>query len=171
MKYKNRPPHLFIDKCYYFLTARTLGGKNFFNNNEKKMILLNVIKCAADKYDVKLVAWVVLDNHYHLIIKFINSNKLIRFVTNIHVNSSRLLNKFDDTTGRKVWWNYWDRYIRDERDFWIHFNYIHHNPVKHRYARDSKDYQFSSYHYWLNKEGKEWLDSCFAEYPIVDYTS
>ncbi len=88
----------------------------------------------------------------------------------IHGKVSYLVNKKENETGRKVFQNYWDRCIRDEADFWKHFNYIHHNPIKHGCVKNMEDYKFSSYGFWLNKKGKGWLDSCFRLYPIVDFT-
>jgi putative transposase len=76
----------------------------------------------------------------------------------------------DNARGRKIFQNYWDHGIRDEADFWKHFNYIHHNPVKHSYTKGMSDYNFSSYNYWLKKKKQDWIDSCFEFYPIVDFS-
>lgn len=170
MQYKNRPPHIYLDDTYYFLTSRTLGRKPFFNTDSKKKILLDVIREAIRRYGCNLIAWVVLSNHYHLLLKIKEGKQLPDLLRNIHANSSRLLNKSENLQGRAIWWNYWDHGIRDEADFWKHFNYINHNPVKHGYVKEMSDYKFSSYNYWLKKKGQDWIDSCFELYPIVDFT-
>ncbi len=69
----------------------------------------------------------------------------------------------------RVWYQYIDHVIRDERDYFMHFNYIHQNPVKHSFVERMSDYQFSSIHEWLEKAGKEWLAGCFRRYPVVDF--
>ena len=29
---------------------------------------------------------------------------------------------------------------------------------------------FAVYRQWITKKGKEWIDSCFETYPIIDFT-
>ncbi|MFQ5753938.1 MAG: hypothetical protein ACE5HI_18270, partial [bacterium] len=62
-----------------------------------------------------------------------------------------------------------DYCIRDEKDFWVHFNYIHYNAVKHQYANSMKEYKFSSYNNWVDKKGENWVLSCFEKYPIIEF--
>ena len=72
--------------------------------------------------------------------------------------------------GRKIWQNYWDYCVRLEKDFWKHFNYIHHNPVKHGYVQKMEEYEFSSHGDWIKKRGEDWMMSIFREHPIIDFT-
>lgn len=69
----------------------------------------------------------------------------------------------------RVWYQYIDHVIRDERDYFMHFNYIHQNPVKHGFVERLGAYKFSSIHRWLEEAGKEWLADCFRDYPVVDF--
>lgn len=39
---------------------------------------------------------------------------------------------------------YWEHTIRDESDFGNHMDYIHYNPVKHGYASNPQDWQYST---------------------------
>lgn len=169
----NRPPHIFLDDTYYFIAARTINSIGFFNTHKKKRILVKVIRKALETFKYSCYAWVILDNHYHLLIKTSKGSDLSKFIKAIHAESAVLLNKLEKRKGRKIWWNYWDKCIRDERDFWKHFNYIHHNPVKHGVTKDQNlvcDYSFCSYRQWSRKESQEWLDLIFEQYPIVDFT-
>jgi len=169
-KYTNRPPHLYLKETYYFITARTRDSKSYFNSNKKKNTLSRVLQKACKKFEVKIFAWVILDNHYHLLIKLKKGKNLSKFIGKLHRDSARLINILDGSPGRSIWWNYWDHCIRNEKDFWTHFNYIHHNPVKHSYVNEMKDWQFSSFNYYLRKYGEEWIASCFEKYPIIDFT-
>jgi len=69
-----------------------------------------------------------------------------------------------------VWHNYWDTGIRTEADYWARFNYIHHNPVKHGYVPRTEDWLYSSYRYYLERKGEEWMTDALRRYPIVDFT-
>jgi putative transposase len=60
--------------------------------------------------------------------------------------------------------------MRSEKDYWVRFNYIHHNPVKHGYVSQMADWAFSSYCYYHERKGEEWLADTFSQYPIVDFS-
>ena len=48
---------------------------------------------------------------------------------------------------RGVWQRrYWEHLIRDEEDYARHTDYIHWNPVKHGWAKQVKDWPYSSFH-------------------------
>jgi REP-associated tyrosine transposase len=48
---------------------------------------------------------------------------------------------------RGVWQRrFWEHTIRDHEDFVRHMDYIHFNPVKHRYVEHVQDWPFSSFH-------------------------
>nr|WP_293099234.1 hypothetical protein [Okeania sp. SIO2F4] len=81
---------------------------------------------------------------------------------------SRQWNLEDNLTG-KVWHSYSDRGIRSERHYYATLNYIHYNPVKHGYVNSPYDWQESSVHWYLKYEGRDWLRSCWIEYPLRDY--
>lgn len=167
---RHQPYHLYLDGTVYFLTSHTYRNSSYFDSNNKKSFLLKKIREVFNKFDYKLYAWVMLNNHYHLEFKTRVGKDLPKIMNHIHGSTSFMLNKDEEVQGRKVWQNYWDHCVRGERDFWMHFNYIHHNPVKHGYVKSMSDYKFSSYQYYLSSRGEGWLMSCFKRYPIVDFT-
>jgi putative transposase len=167
---RHKPFHLYLDDKIYFVTASTLNKESFFDTNSKKKIVKERLKNAAKKYKVKVYAWVVLSNHYHLLFQFKEEQNLGKFTSFINGGSSFELNVSENKRGRKIWWNYWDNCIRDERTFYRRFNYIHHNPVKHGYVKKCENYEFSSYNHYLEKKGRDYMDSIFAQYPIIDFT-
>ncbi|MEO0190583.1 MAG: hypothetical protein ABIL18_06340 [candidate division WOR-3 bacterium] len=128
------------------------------------------MKFWLQKFLYKLYAWVILDNHYHLLCKSYKGNDLPTIISKIHAGFSYEVNKLEDKPGRKIWQNYWDKCIRSEKDLWMHFNYIHQNPIKHKYVDKMENYEFSSFNYWKKKKGIEWLETMFRDYPIIDFT-
>ncbi len=54
---------------------------------------------------------------------------------------------------RGIWQRrYWEHYIRDEKDWIAHINYIHHNPVKHGCVKRMEDWPYSSIHRYIAKK-------------------
>lgn len=61
---------------------------------------------------------------------------------------------------RGIWQvRFWEHIIRDARDFKMHLDYIHLNPVKHGLASRPADWPWSSFHRYV-KAGEyeaDWL--------------
>ncbi len=173
MKVYHNPPHIYIDNTVYFITSHTCDEKFYLDTDEKKEILLNEINKNVERYQFELFSWIILDNHYHLLIKVNQGNNLGKFINMVHGSSSYRINKIDNYEKRKVWYSYWDRCIRNEKEFYTSLNYIHHNPIKHGRI-DNLDhlqqYIFSSYPIYLKEKGKDWINDIFLKFPVIDYT-
>jgi putative transposase len=50
---------------------------------------------------------------------------------------------------------FWEHRIRNEQDLHQHFDYIHFNPVKHGYVNNPKDWKWSTFHRFVEKD---WYD-------------
>ncbi len=169
----HHPPHIFKNNAIYFITARTIDKNPHFNTTEKKNIFCLCLKAGLQKFEVEIFAWVLLSNHYHLLIKIDKKESLSKFINYLHGKSSYELNKLNKIEKHKIWHQYFDRIIRSEKDFWTRFNYIHNNPIKHSYIKNPDkllDYKFSSYNQWVKKNDSEWIISCFAKYPVIDFS-
>jgi putative transposase len=140
------------------------------NTDRKKWLVQELLFTLVKRYGLSLYAWVILGNHYHILVKINDGVILPRFIQKFHSDIALLLNGIDRMKGRKIFYQYWDTCICSEKGFWTRFNYTHHNPVKHGLEKKMEDYQFSSYQYYLKKYGQQWIDSCFWLYPIVDFT-
>jgi putative transposase len=54
---------------------------------------------------------------------------------------------------------FWEHTIRDEDDLQRHIDYIHHNPVKHGWAKRVSDWPYSSFHRHVERG---WLSADWA---------
>ena len=188
------PPHIYEDNACYFITASIVHRQRLLGTEAQRTLVRDVLKEAIIEYGVTLYAWVILANHYHLLLKTSDVAPIFKFIKRLHGDSAIRLNKLDGTPGRQVWYQYWDRFPRNERDFWSYLNYIHINPIKHGYVRVSDDdlmveskqikiaqtrvvdvhqclaqYPYSSYHYYAREYGVEFLTDAWMRYPIPDY--
>jgi putative transposase len=133
------------------------------------VVVRDSLKRLVGRFNLALRAWVILDNHYHLLLRTTEGKGLTRFVGQLHGSTSRQLNLWEGVPGWQVWHNYWDTCIRSEGDLWTRFNYVHYNPVKHGYAERPDQWRFSSYANYLRTKGEEWLLDCWQRYPVVDF--
>jgi putative transposase len=126
----HHPPHIYLDDTWYIVTGAIHEKRLLLRPQGYKDLLRDQLKLLAAEFGLQLAAWVILDNHYHVLIKSRLGSKLPQFFRRLHGRTSYDLNGRDRTRGRQVWHNYWDTCIRSETDYWTQFNYIHHNPVK-----------------------------------------
>lgn len=165
----HRPPHIYLDDTWYIITASTLNKAHYLSTADHLQLWVKMLQELIEKFGIQLHAWVVLRNHYHLLLKSRVGHDIGRFIGRLNGRTSREFNLRDNAEGRKVWYNYWDTCIRTEAGYWTRLNYIHNNPIKHGYVKRLIDWEFSSYGYYLRTKGEEWLDDCWRRYPVVGY--
>ena len=99
-----------------------------------------------------------MSNHYHFIAYAPgNALTLSKMIQAIHSISARLVNLEDGLEGRKVWFQYRDTCITNEKSYLSRLNYVHNNPVKHGLVKDSINYPWCSMKWFLNSD-----NDCFC---------
>jgi putative transposase len=166
----HHPPHQLENDTWYAISASTYQRQALLREAGTKQLLRDRLKRMVIEHHFQLAAWVVLNNHYHLLMKCPDGSQIPQIIAHLHGGVSYDLNHREGRLHRRVWDNYWDTGIRTEVDYWTRFNYIHHNPIKHGYTQDMGSWPYSSYGYYLKHKGAEWLADAFSQYPIRDFT-
>ena len=146
-------------------------------------LLKKSFKQASTKYNFKIIAIVVLQDHCHFIIQPNIPQEIPSIIKNVKTYFSsniplkyRCGNLSESAQKRKengIWQRrYYDHIIRNEQDLYKHLDYIHYNPMKH-YNISPKDWEFSSFknfvkvkYYaidWCNFENKNKIDKMELE--------
>ena len=185
------PPHSVEDGRCFFLTASTVGHSQLLGEGHR-VIVRDQARRIAEKHHLTVSAWVVLADHYHLLIHAAPGAEVPRFIQRFHAATALRVNGLDGRRGRKVWYQYWDTTVASEDAFWACMNYIHINPLKHGLVRwrdpgagdvhqsamaglQASDvsanellagYAWSSYAYYLRTYGEEFLADLWRRYPV-----
>ncbi len=130
-------------------------------------LLGRAMRRARDKFDFKIIAWVIIPDHFHIILDVPNGDTS-KIMQNIKLSFS---GQYKSQTGRtgSIWQRrYWDHIIRSEEDMNRHIDYIHYNPVKHGLVDFPKEYRLSSFKkfYIAGQYNWNWMDdgSCIYDY-------
>lgn len=100
-----------------------------------------------------LMAWVVMPNHVHVLVKITSDTPLPKIIQSWKSYTGRRIAELSRAGARgsqappseHIWFReYWDRYIRDERHLKAAINYLHDNPVKAGLATSPEQYLWSS---------------------------
>jgi len=165
------PPHPFRNAGTYLISAANFEHRSIMCSPERRtefeIRMLNSIKEITDN----LIAWVILPNHYHILISIQSLDDVSAALKQLHGTTSREWNIEDDVTGkRRVWYKFADTLIRNEIHLHTAFNYIHYNPVKHGYACDPYEWPWSSLQTYDEDKGKDWLQEHWTAYmPTNDF--
>ena len=98
----------------------------------------------------RLLAWVVMPNHVHVLFQPLQGWTMAKIVASWKSYTGRRLAPMlppapSQVPVRRVWQReYWDRFIRNEPHFDAAREYIHNNPVKAGLVARSEDWEWSS---------------------------
>jgi len=163
------PPHPVRGAQHYLVTAACYEHREHMPTADRRHQLLAQWTEEGRHRGLEIAAWVVLPNHYHLLIRVDDFEQVGVTARLVHGRTSRKWNKADGSPGRKVWYRYTDRAIRSERHYYTTLNYIHYNPVKHGLAESPYDWEPSSVGWYLEQYGREWLRDLWTRYPLKSY--
>src|SRR5712692_7744325 len=137
------PIHRLDSRGVYMVTAATLHKEHFFARVDRLDLLENELLSLAKKYEWQLQAWAVFSNHYHFVGRSQEETpRLKEFLSHLHSNTGRELNRVDQTARRAVWYNFWDTKLTYERSYLARLNYVHQNPVKHGLVAMANQYRW-----------------------------
>ncbi len=98
----------------------------------------------------KLIAWVIMPNHVHILIQPLEGHPVAEIMQTLKSFTSHEANKILERKGSFWFKEYFDRYIRNPLHFQATVKYIEENPVKARLCANPEDWKFSSVYYKRN---------------------
>jgi putative transposase len=165
----HKPPHPAQGEGWYFITAAAYEHRRHFYEPRELSALENRLQEAMAESELPCSGWVVLPNHYHVLLEAPSLAVVGRALGRVHGRSAVYANRRDHTPGRKVWYKYSDRKVRSEGHFWACLHYIIINPVRHGYVETMKEWAWSCYAELLEKRGEAWVDDLVRLYPVLDF--
>jgi putative transposase len=164
------PPHFENCSGLYMLTAACYEHQAHVAHTPKRIAsfeatLLDAIRSTCQE----IFAWVVLPNHYHVLIHTLSIKDTLTAVGLMHGRTSYFWNSEENQRGRQVWHRATETGIKSNRHFWATLNYILHNPVKHGYVTRWQDWPYSNAAEYLSETGHEEATRRWREYPILDF--
>lgn len=168
---KHSPPHFDSEgETQYILTSACYEHKPIIGKSHKRMIdCESKILEICEKFCTSIYAWCILPNHYHVLLKTSQIKPLRKEIGLFHGRSSFEWNKEDNSRGRQVWHNCFERKMKSKRHFYASLNYVLNNAVHHGYVKNWLDWQWSNAEEYLEKTGRENAVKIWKEYPILDY--
>jgi len=163
------PPHIPEPDAYRIITGVCFEHKPILEAPARLKWFEQQLLDHLRQHSLEVAAWVVLPNHYHILVKIPNIKRFTKAQGQLHGRTSFEINQEDNAQKRQVWFRCSDQVMRGERHYFATLNYIHNNPVKHGYVDKWGDWAYSSYHWYLENKGRDWLVELWQEYPVLNY--
>ncbi|GHT69524.1 hypothetical protein FACS1894110_19140 [Spirochaetia bacterium] len=120
----------YIEGAAYHVTSRTNDKIRVFERRLGKKVMLMVLDGAKKKFGFKLMNFCIMPTHIHLLIMPGPGENLSKIMQWIKTHSSKRWNQLHGSTDH-LWGNrFFERPIKDLRDYLYVMNYIDQNPVK-----------------------------------------
>ena len=149
--------------CYFF-TVVTFRREKILTREDNVQLLRDGMRRIMRAHPFCIDAFVLLPDHLHCIWTLPNGDadfslrwRLIKsdFSRRCKGNSTYVPPASRRRKNERAIWQrrFWEHQIRDAHDFRRHVEYIHYNPVRHKYAAEPQGWPFSSFHKYV-RQGK-----------------
>ncbi len=160
MPYRNED---FTEGQYYHIYNRGAGKGLIFFNNGNYEYLLKLVKRYYKKYGVTLIAYCLMPNHYHFLLRQDTEVPLSKF---INVLFNAYVQAVNIQQGRKgtLFEGRFKHVVVDREEYLTHLcRYIHLNPVKANLVSKPEDWKYSNYQDWMGLRKGTLKDDAFIQ--------
>jgi REP element-mobilizing transposase RayT len=154
-----RPLRIEFPGAVYHVTARGNRREPIFTDDEDRAALLRILGSGLQRYDAQVLAFCLMGNHYHLVLRTQRANlsQLMRHVNGVYTQA---VNRRHAKLGHVFQGRF--KAILVDRDAYLMqvCRYVDLNPVRAQLVNDAVDWPWSSCRMHLGIEARPaWLDS------------
>ena len=143
------------NSSFFHVIVQGINKEYIFQEERFKKLYLKQIKRFTKELNINVIAYCVMDNHAHFLVMSDNVENLSKLMQKVNSIYAKYYNYIKDRVG----YVFRDRFLSEPIDSKRYFiqciKYIHLNPVKAKIVNSCKDYQYSSYTHFLQKNNYE----------------
>ncbi len=152
-----RPWRIEFEGAYYHILSRGNERRNIFSDNDDRVLFLETLGRMSDRFEVEVYAYVLMDNHYHLLLKT-NKPNISKSMQWFGTTYTRQYNIKHKRNGHLFQGRFKNFLIENDEYLMLLSCYIHRTPLRAGIVKRLADYSWSSYPiYAYGKKSPEWL--------------
>jgi putative transposase len=125
----SRPLRIQYPNAYYHVTCRGNERREIFRNKEDRKDFLSLLARSVDIFEVHLLAYALMSNHFHLLVCTPQSN-LSEFMRHFNISYTGSFNRKYKRSGHLYQGRY-KAFLVDENNYLLEVSrYIHLNPLR-----------------------------------------
>ena len=157
------PPRVnqYIQGGHYHIYNRGVSRQPIFQSHENYLYLLRLIKRIAAECSISILAYCLLPNHYHLLLRQDGDTPAGKVPTRVFNSYTQAYNLATKRSGVLFESRY--QMIHIETDEYLHLlcRYIHCNPVRHGLVASLEEWPYSNYLEWIELRSGTLVDREF----------
>jgi len=157
-----RAVRVYYNHAVYHVTTRGNNRQMILKAEEDKIAFLRILSKFKERFGFKLYAFVLMDNHVHLLVETgsrVNISKIMQAITLSY--SQKFRHKYHYSG--YVWQGRFKSNLIESQGYILECaNYIHNNPVRAKMVDRPSDYIWSSYHFYNGDNG------LLSDYILID---
>ncbi|HAV92637.1 TPA: hypothetical protein DCW38_05590 [candidate division WOR-3 bacterium] len=147
--------------AYHHITCRALEGKPILKDAHCKNYLIQLIKKYSKLCGIKILAYCIMDNHYHLIIQN-TSNKMDKFMRDVNGTFGAFYRNLDNSHGYVFQDRYYSKIIQNDEYLKIALIYTLLNPYRAGIIENVYEYEFSTITRYFGDNKIDWIEYEFV---------
>ena len=156
--------------AFHHAVNRGYDGKAIFSNIEEKELFLELLGKNAKELRIRVLAYCLMDNHYHLILEN-SSGRMADFFKQLNGQFASIYRKRNGGRGYVFQDRYKSMLIQDDSYLLLAIAYVLNNPVRASVVENFLDYKWSSSFLYFSKKSSDTVDSTFVEEMFGNYTN
>ncbi|MGL1931532.1 MAG: transposase [Desulfotalea sp.] len=154
----SRPLRIEYNDAWYHVMNRGRRSEDIFFTDQDYIDFIKVLKEASALWNLRISAYCLMPNHYHLLVQTPDSN-ISRCMRHINGVYTQRFNREHDKEGQLFRGRYKAILIDADNYLLEVMRYIHRNPLKARLVNALGDYRWSSHRGYLSRSKKwAWLE-------------
>jgi len=146
-----RPLRVEYPGAYYHVVSRSNNQENIYNNDKDKEKFLEYIEKAVERFSIIIHTYCLMSNHYHLLVETPDANLSLSMQW-INVSYATYFNREHDRHGHLFQGRFKATLIGADEYLKHLSRYIHLNPVRAKMTSKPAEYQWSSYHVFIDRQ-------------------
>ena len=135
----------YIKDNYYHIFNRGCNREPIFFNKENYLYLLRRMKATISKSGVSVIAYCLMPNHYHFLVRQLTERPLSNWIRDLFNGYTQAINRQQQRSGTLFEGRAKHRNITDD-DYLLHLIcYIHGNPMDSGLADFPENWEYSNY--------------------------
>jgi putative transposase len=154
---------VFTRHLYYHIYNRGAGKQPIFFHSANYEHLLHLVKRYSPQYGAKIIAYCLMPNHYHLLLRQETDQPLSKFINVLFNAYVQAVNQEQGRSGT-LFEGRFRHVCIDRYEYLIHLcRYIHNNPRKAGLVSKLEDWPYSNYLDWIGLRNGILKDDAFIE--------
>ncbi|MFH2068480.1 MAG: transposase [Candidatus Omnitrophota bacterium] len=167
-----RIARIIIENYPHHVTQRGINRSEIFLDNSDRRLFLANMKELSTRFNVKIWAYCLMQNHFHLLLIPLDSKGMSKFIHGLTFKHAQHFNKKYGRTGH-LWENrFFSCPVDKDSYFWAAVRYIENNPVRAKLVSTAEEWVWSSAGAHIKKGKDLFLDNSsdwLTEYERDEY--